>query len=446
MINKIKEYKEIILNLIKLSLPILGGNLSHILIGFADSIAAGRYSTLALGAISVASAILMSITVGAIGLLLSISPVVSNFRGEKTPSKKYFKLILLFSIVVSIPFFLILELVLKNIGFEAELEKLCAQYIEICAWTIFPTALFVAMKEFLQAYEKVVYANILAFVMVILNVVLNFALTFGFESALLSIPPLGSSGIAIATLISKTLVAIFLALYCFPLFKGVYHYSLNFIKELFKVGAPISAAIFFEFLGFNLTAVLIGKFSALYAAVHNIILCIANFTFMIVLSVSNATSIKVGYFNGAKDVKSIEKYTIANFLIVLFVCIMTFTILTKFSDLIIAMFSKDSEVIYWCNKILKIAICFLFFDGLQGACVGVLKGLKDTKTIMFTMLFGYLIVAIPLGSYLAFCKNIVLEGYWLALALCLFLVSIITLFKVIRNIKKLRREYLETSA
>ena len=60
--NTLKEFKEIILNLFKLSLPILGGNISHILIGFADSAIAGRYSTAALGAISVASAIVMTIT------------------------------------------------------------------------------------------------------------------------------------------------------------------------------------------------------------------------------------------------------------------------------------------------------------------------------------------------------------------------------------------------
>ena len=110
IIKKLKEDKEITLNLIKLSLPILGGNVSQILISFADNIIAGRYSTLALGAISVASAIVMTVTIGAIGLILSVSPVIANFRGQKIQTKKYFKLTILFSIIVSIPFFLILEL------------------------------------------------------------------------------------------------------------------------------------------------------------------------------------------------------------------------------------------------------------------------------------------------------------------------------------------------
>ena len=74
---------------------ILGGNISQILVSFADTAVAGRYSTVALGAISVASAIVMTVTIGAIGLILSVSPVISNFRGQNMPAKKYFNFPLL---------------------------------------------------------------------------------------------------------------------------------------------------------------------------------------------------------------------------------------------------------------------------------------------------------------------------------------------------------------
>lgn len=440
--QKIKEYKEIILNLIKLSLPILGGNLSQILVSFADTAVAGRYSTVALGAISVASAIVMTVTIGAIGLILSVSPVISNLRGKKEPSKKYFKLTLLFSLIVSIPFFLILEFLLTKIhliGLSPDMFEYVEQYIQICAWSVFPVALFVAMKEFLQAYEKVIFANILMLVMVVLNVILNIVLTFGYDFGFINIPSMGVIGLSIATLLSKTLVTVLMFLYCIPLFfKTEFEYSKIYIKDLMKTGAPISAAIFFEFLGFNLTAVLIGKFSALFAAVHNIILCIANCTFMIVLSVSNAASIKIGFYNGRQDKLNIIKYSIANISLVIFICLCTFIILEFFSRDIISIFSTDIEVINLSEKILIIAMAFLFFDGIQGACVGILKGLKDTKIIMFTMLSSYLLIAIPVGLYMAYCKNIVLEGFWIGLALALATAALITSSRVIYNVKKMK--------
>ena len=432
----IKSYKSVFIDLIKLALPILGGNLAQILISFTDTIIAGQYSTVALGAVSVASAIVMTVLIGAIGLILSISPVISNFKGEKVPSKKYFKLTVLFSIIVSIPFFLILQIFLKYIdliNLSPDMVPDIKNYIAICAWSIFPASIFTAIKEFLQAYERVKFTNFLMFLMVIINLILNAALTFGCGK----IPSMGVVGLSLATLFSRTIIALIILIYCVRLFKNKFEMSFEYIKELLKTGAPISLAMFFEFFGFNLTAVLIGKFSSLYAAVHNIILCLANFTFMIVLSVANSASVKIGFYNGAKDKKNIIRYSTANIILVILICFTMFIILGLWNSEIIAMFSKDNEVLTLSKQILKIAMAFLFFDGVQGACVGILKGLKDTKIIMFTMLFAYLIVAIPTGCYFAFCKGIILKGFWIGLALALFSASIITSSRVIYKIRKM---------
>lgn len=437
---KLKEFREIIFDLIKLSLPILGGNISQILVSLADNAVAGRYSTLALGAISVASAIVMTVTIGAIGLILSVSPVIANLRGKNEPSKKYFNLTVAFSLLVSIPFFLVLMGINHLIGFiglSPDMTPLVKEYISICSWTIFPVAIFIAIKEFLQAYEKVIFANVLMLLMVILNLFLNIVLTFGFNFKSIIIPSLGVVGLSLATLISKIIVAIAILLYCLPLLKKPFKYSKKYVKDLFKTGIPISAAIFFEFLGFNLTAVLIGKFSALFAAVHNIILAIANCTFMIVLSISNAASIKIGFYNGRKDKTNIIKYSLANISLVIFVCIISFVILSNFSEEIAKIFSPDPNVIALTEKIMVIAMAFLFFDGIQGACVGILKGIKDTKIIAFTMMAGYALIAIPLGTYLAYQKHIVLEGYWIGLALALLFAAVVTSSRVFYNIKKM---------
>lgn len=439
--TRFNDYKEIILNLIKLSLPILGGNISQILVNLADTIVAGRYSTLALGAVSVASAIIMTAIIGAMGLIMSISPVISNFRGANIRSKRYFKLTLLFSILVSVPFFVLIEFLIAKLNFirlSHELYEPVKIYLEICAWTIFPSAVFVALKEFLQAYEKVVFANVLMLFMVVLNIILNVVFAFGFNLSYIQIPEMGVKGLALATLISKILVGILMTLYCLPLFKTPFEKSKKYVKDLLKTGFPISLAMFFEFLGFNLTAVLIGKFSALYAGVHNIILCVANCTFMIALSVSSAASIRVGYFNGKKDKFNIKRYAFASIFLIIGICIIAFIFLEKFQNQIVFLFSDDPSVLFWCKKIFKIALCFLFFDGIQCACVGILKGLKDTKIIMFTMLAAYILIAIPFGSYFAFNKGYVLEGYWIGLALALFFAAIVTSSRLIYDIRKMK--------
>ena len=75
------------------------------MLGITDTAVAGHYSTVALGAISVANAIIASTTVGAIGLILGVSVVISNLRGQGKPTKELFKSTLLFALFVCLPFF-----------------------------------------------------------------------------------------------------------------------------------------------------------------------------------------------------------------------------------------------------------------------------------------------------------------------------------------------------
>ena len=84
-----------------------------------------------------------------------------------------------------------------------------------------------------------------------------------------------------------------------------------------------------------------------------------------------------------------------------------------------------------------IAMAFLFFDGIQGACVGILKGLKDTKIIALTMLGGYVLIAIPLGCLLALHYRLNLIGFWYALIVSTIILCIIMFTNLLYRIKKM---------
>ena len=101
---KLLSYKKYINDLLKLCYPIMAGNLAAMLIGVGDVIVAGRHSTLTLGAISVATAIFMTLLVAAMGLMDSISPVVSNLRGARVPTKILFKTTVKYSMVIALIF------------------------------------------------------------------------------------------------------------------------------------------------------------------------------------------------------------------------------------------------------------------------------------------------------------------------------------------------------
>ena len=314
---KLREYKKYIKDLLVLSFPILAGNLGQMLINVGDVYVAGHYNTNVLAAISVASAIFMTFIIAGSGLCAGITPVLSNYRGERKPSKKLFGITVLYSIVLSFIFFglmwLVIPLVYK-IGLSNKIIGDTVEYLKISTYSIFGIFLFTALKEYLQAHEIVVFPNIMITLGVILNLILNFSLVWGFWI----IPELGTKGLAIASLSVRTFLGLAVFFYCIRLLKGsVYKNTGKYIKDLIKTGAPIAGAMFIEFLGFNIVAVLVGRYEPIYAACHNIIISVTSGVYMLPFSISNALSVKVGYANGAKHIIDIKRYTISALIFVL---------------------------------------------------------------------------------------------------------------------------------
>ena len=440
IISKLTEYKNYAKQLIELSIPIILGNLGNMLINIGDVIVAGRHSTTTLAAISVASAIFMTFFIAGVGFMASISPVVSNLRGMRIPSKNLFRVTTVYSLLMGFIFFVLIRLIIFAVpymGLAENLSYYVVEYLEISSWGTFAGLLFVAFKEFLQAYEIVIFPNLIVIAAIFLNVFLNIVFVFGY----MGFPELGVKGLAIASLIVRWLMTFVLFIYCIPFFRGKAQKYKSYIKDLVKTGWPISLAMFFEFLGFNITAVLVGKFSSLYAACHNVIVTMTGATYMIPLSISNAAAIKVGFANGEKNLQNIKKYTLTGYILIIGYMLTNMVLYGVFPKPLLKIFTKDPLVVQTCLPVFSIVLCFLLFDGMQCACSGALKGLKETKPIMWTMAFAYPLVSIPIGCFLAFRYNIVLNGFWIGLACGIFVASIISNAILFRKIKKLEKEY-----
>ncbi len=435
-----KIYKKYAKEILILSGPIIVGSLANMLIGVGDVIIADRHGTVTLGAISVASAIFMTFVIAAIGLMSSISPVVSNLKGERKVTKTLFGATVKFSVLISAMFFILIYFITKLVpyfGLAPELTPLVVEYLEYCNYGIFGAIIFYALKEFLQAYEIVLFPNLIIVSQIFLNVALNIILVFG----LFGFPELGTKGLAIASTIVRTYGAIAIMIYCIPFLKGKSRRVKPYIKELLKTGWPISIGLFLEFLGFNLTAVLVGKFSSVLAATHNVVITLAGTIYMIPLSISNATAVKVGLANGEKNLLKIKRYIKTGMGISLILMLFVSFLLIFMPTQMLMIFTHNEVIIKTALPIMFIVACYLFFDTVQCVNIGGLKGLKDTKPIMATIAISYLLFGIPIGAILAFKYNIVLTGFWAGLALALLVASIVSTILLLRRIKILEKKY-----
>ena len=423
-------------DLLRLAGPIIMGNLGFVMIGVGDVIVAGRHSTNTLAAISIATAVTNTLMMIGIGILVSISAILSNYRGEGRDIQKYFYSSLKFGMCLALIVCLIILAcipAIDKIGFASELVPLIKDYFFITAFATFGGYLHAVTKEYLQAHEILIFPNFVTIACVFLNIIMNIVLVFGIGP----FPEMGVKGLAIASLLVRYFMGITLLIYCFAKFKFVDFKDSNYIKDIAKVGIPASLAIMIEFAAFNSISLIMGRVAGVYAAAHNLICTLTNVSFMIPLAISNATAIKVGYSNGGKYYTDLKKYAYTGIKISVGVMICSALIIGGAPDFIIGLFTKDAELIKVCIPIAYVLCCFQIFDGMQVALSGIFRGIKNTKVVMFSNFIGYWIMAIPAGCMLAFKYNFKLIGFWYALFVSSVVICLIMIISMLAKFKKM---------
>lgn len=433
MSTQFKYYAKELLNI---ALPIIMGNLGFILIGAGDVLVAGHHSTDTLAAISIATAITNCIQTFGIGLIASVSPLLSNFRGEKKSAKKYFfptirfsmvlGVIVMFAVLASIP-------LIDYLHFEEKLVPMIKEYMFVTAFATFGGYLHAALKEFLQAFEIVLFPNLVTVFSVFLNIVLNVTLVFGLGP----FPSLGVLGLAVASFIVRYFMGFALLIYCFRVMNFNDYKDFEYYKSLIKIGIPISCAIMVEFIAFNSIAIIMGRVSGVYAAAQNLICTLTTVSFMVPLAISNAIAVKVGFANGSKNINDLKRYSFVGIVMSVGFMMLSALIFSSFPNFLVGLFTQDSNLVKISVPVLYILSVFQIFDGLQIALAGIFKGMKRTGIVLISNFVAYWLISIPLGYTLAFHFNLNLRGFWYGLASAAVMLCIMMVFMLFKSIKKM---------
>lgn len=433
MSTQFKYYAKELLNI---ALPIIMGNLGFILIGAGDVLIAGHHSTDTLAAISIATAITNCIQTFGIGLIASVSPLLSNFRGERKSAKKYFfptirfsmflSVLVMFAVLASIP-------LIDYLHFEAKLVPMIKQYMFVTAFATFGGYLHAALKEFLQAFEIVLFPNLVTVFSVFLNIALNVILVFGFGP----IPSLGVLGLAVASFIVRYFMGFALLIYCFSVMNFNDYKDFDYYKSLIKIGIPISCAIMVEFIAFNSIAIIMGRVSGVYAAAQNLVCTLTTVSFMVPLAISNAIAVKVGFANGAGNIKDLKRYSFVGVVMSVGFMLCSAFVFATFPQFLVKLFTQDNNLIKFSIPVLYILSVFQVFDGLQVALSGIFKGMKRTGVVLISNFVAYWLISLPLGYTLAFHFHLNLRGFWYGLASAAIILCAMMSVMLLKSIKKM---------
>lgn len=435
----LSEFKNYAKELLNIALPIIMGNLGFIMISAGDVLIAGRHSTDTLAAISIATAISNCILTFGIGLIVSVSPVLANFRGAKKSAKKYFYPTIRFAMIMAFIIMLAQLAVIPAIdymNFAPDLTGHIKEYMLITAFATFGGYLHAALKEFLQAFEIVLFPNLLTVFSVFLNIILNVIFVFGWGP----IPSLGVIGLALASFLVRYFMGLGLLWYCLKVMKlRNYKNEADYFRNLIKVGLPISIAVLIEFVAFNSVVVFMGRVSGVYAAAQNLVCTLTSISFMVPLALSNAIAVKVGFANGANNIVDLRRYAFIGLGIAVGFMACSSVVFAAIPQVLAGLFTTDTELIKISVPILYMLACFQVFDGMQVSLSGIFKGIKRTKIVMIANLICFWFVSIPLGYLLAFKYNLYLLGFWCGLIGAVILLCLIMSVILCRELNKMKK-------
>ena len=442
-----QEYKSHIIHTLKLSIPIAIGQLGHILMGVVDSVMVGKVGEVPLAASSLVNGLYFLIVVLGLGMTSIITPLIAIEKGAE--NNEECGIILNQALIVNFVFSLIVLGILlfgtiffPLLGQTDEVTQQAMSYMQILAFSSIPFLVFQVYKQFCEGLSVVYPPMYIAIIANIGNAFFNWIFIFG----KFGFPAMGLEGAGYSTLFTRSLMAIALMWYVFKTDKFK-TYKLHFrlreitpriISKLIRLGLPSGLQYFVEVAAFAFAAIMIGWIGSTELAAHQIAMNLASVTYMIILGISSAGTIRVGDYYGKKDWIKLRQAGFTTIVLcgLIMACFGITFILTR--NILPMLYINEKDVIETASNLIIVAALFQIFDGTQAAGIGILRGMTDVKIPMVLSLISYWMISIPIAAYLGFALEISVVGIWIGLSIGLALVSIImmTRFQIIS--KKLK--------
>jgi len=433
--------------LFRLAVPVVIVQLGLMLMGVVDTVMVGRLSAEALGAVALGSLFFFTAAVIGMGTLMALDPVVAQAVGarDEPAIARGLQRGVILAMVVTVPTILALLLVrpaLVAMRQPAELIPAASKYIYIIVPGILPFFLFIAFRQTLQSLGRIAPIVRVIVAANVLNGVLNWAFIYGNLGA----PAMGVAGAALATTISRFILAGAL------LYAGWRELGPRLrpwrpesndpraLGRMLRIGLPIGAQMFFEYGVFALVGARMGRIGTLAVGGHQIALNLSAIVFMVPQGIGAAAAVLVGQAVGAQDLPRARRSALGAVLLGGGVMVGSALLFVLFPGELARFYTKDRGVMAIAASLIVLGGLFAVFDGLQAVCIGILRGIGDTRWPVAISMVGYWLIGMPVSVLLGFRFGWGPDGLWWGLVLGLAVTAVVLLARVrVRLRQALRR-------
>lgn len=294
-----------------------------------------------------------------------------------------------------------------------------------------PFGIHMSLNGYLVGRNHVTASTVATILEVAINIALDVLLIFGFCGC----PAMGTEGAAFATFLAHVIgIGILLAVIArdpsvraLP-WAGLARPDWALVRRVVRFGTPAGVQTFFDVGAFSFFAVLVARFDALSCATNNIALSINNLAFSPLMGFGSAAAILTGQFMGSRRpalAKTAGWHCLHLGWMYMAVVAVVFLV---FPEFLIGLFrSPDAvysteEMIGLGRKLLLFMVLWGMFDTISVIIGGALKGVGDTKFVMWLLIIANWFVWIP-AELLVIWKGGGIIGAWVVMTIFFILFS-----------------------
>jgi MATE family multidrug resistance protein len=414
-----------------LAWPLILANVTQQAIQATDVLLMGRLGATQLAAATLALNMTFTFNLFLFGIVTASSPMMATALGQRFNAvrdvRRTFRAGLWILIFTLPPYWLILWHVgalMRAFGEAPELAEQGQTFLRAYMWCTAPWLLFQLLRNFVSALERPRVVLWLSIGGIGLNFLLSWSLIFGH----LGLPALGLVGGGVGSTLTWLIMCGALVLVVsrdrlfrrFHLFGHWWRFDRQRTLAMVKLGWPIGVTMALEMGVFALAAYFMGWIGAPAVAAHAVALQLAALTFMVPLGLGQAATVRVGLAVGRENRAGITRAGWTAWVMgVAFMAAMAL-VMWSIPHRLVTLFLTDipanAVVIALAVSFQKVAAAFQLVDGAQVIGAGMLRGLHDTRWPLLFALFGYWVVGLGIGSWLAFAADWKGVGIWVGLA------------------------------
>lgn len=354
---------------------VLVGQLAIMAFGVADTVIAGRYSDAALAALSVGSALYISVYVGLIGIVQALLPIWAELLGARKHeaigrSLRQSLYLCGFITAAGMVALLFPGPLLRWAQVPEFIRGEVQHYLTVLAFAFAPSLLFRVYSTFNQALGKPILVTWLQIGALALKIPLSVWLVAGCGN----VEPMGAVGCAWATLVVNYMLLALAVLLLrtqnrynsFRVWQRMERPDWSQIGDFARLGIPGGLAYLVEVTSFTLMALFIARLGTVASASHQIAASVAAVLYMVPLSMAIACSARVSFWLGAGKPDNAKRVVLLGLKITSLSAIALAAMVSVAAKLLAGWYSGNPEIVTLASSLLIWVAFYHVADAIQG--------------------------------------------------------------------------------